>query len=95
MIKGEPSRAPESHATHDEGWQMDKSYAVESRREKASDVLVIADEKDAGNSTLQLRDSRHCLGKAFVNVGIQRAGMVCVFDDVMAIGTVLLFLEQS
>lgn len=74
---------------------MNKSYAVESRREKTSDILIVADEKHAGNSTLQLSDSRHCLGDTFINVWIQCAGMMCVLDDMMTIGTVLLFFEQS
>lgn len=74
---------------------MNESYAIESRREKTSDILIVADEKHAGNSTLQLGDSRHCLGDTFINVRIECAGVMCVFDDMMSIGTVLLFLEQS
>lgn len=74
---------------------MNESYAIESGRKKTSDILVIADEKDAGDGTLQLRDSRHRLGDAFINMRIQCAGVMGVFDDMMAIRTVLLFLEQS
>ena len=49
--------------------------------------MLVAEEKDTCNGAFELRDSGHGLGDASVDVWVHWAGMVRLFDDMVAIWT--------
>ena len=95
VVECQPAGAAEGNAAHDERGEVHERNAIEAGRVEAGYVLLVADEEDSGDGALELGDGGHGLGDTAVDVRVERAGMVCLLDDVVSVGAVLPLLHEA